>query len=314
MNILVILSHPNLENSIANKTIIEQLSKRFEQIEIRHLETLYPDYKIDVEGEQAALLTADFLIFQHPFYWYSTPPMLKKYLDDVMTPGFAIGVGGDKLKGKQFLQSITLAGSQQSYTALGYNHFRVQEFLKPMEQTAFHTQMIYNLPIYSHRNEYKPEVFSSVSEVKENAVTHAEKVIEKIEDFLNGNKSNVAAFIYKWFEHFDMLDDQGYFIQYLDTDIEFTFPGYGTITGHESFKQWYTSVKEKFEKPLKHEVQNLVIEESFRNQFDIRFQVKFSAIQKESQKEFTVFESENWKLFWNETTDRPVIKKYTVSN
>ncbi|RZL14887.1 MAG: flavodoxin family protein, partial [Pedobacter sp.] len=89
MKTLVILSHPNLENSIANKTIIEHLKKTIpaSQLEVRHLESLYPDYRINIESEQAALLNSDFLIFQHPLYWYATPSILKKYLDDVMTWG-----------------------------------------------------------------------------------------------------------------------------------------------------------------------------------------------------------------------------------
>ena len=66
MNTLVIVSHPNLEGSIANKTIIEHLKKTVpnSKIEVRHLEALYPDSEIDVESEQSALLKADLLIFQ----------------------------------------------------------------------------------------------------------------------------------------------------------------------------------------------------------------------------------------------------------
>ncbi len=312
---LIILSHPNLESSIANKTIIEHLKKTIpnSKIEVRHLESLYPDYKIDVKAEQAALLNADFIIFQHPFYWYSTPAILKKYLDDVMIWGFAFGVSGDKLKGKQFLQSITLGGSKESYTPLGYNRFRVEDFLKPMEQTVYHTQMVYNLPLYSYRNAYEPEILNSMSEVKENAIAHAEKIIAKIQDFTKGNKEKVEAFIHKWFNHFDMLDESGYFIQYLHKDVEFTFPGYGNMIGHHEFNTWYHSIKEKLEAPTKHEVKNLIIEDTERNQFDIRFQVQFQAKEKESQNEINVVESENWKLIWDDNSDRPIIEKYVVN-
>ncbi|MCL9806991.1 NAD(P)H-dependent oxidoreductase [Flavobacterium amniphilum] len=315
MKVLVILSHPNLESSIANKTIIENLKKANLEIalEVRHLESLYPDYIIDVKSEQNALLNADFIIFQHPFYWYSTPAILKKYLDEVLIWGFAFGVGGDKLKGKQFLQSITLGGSKESYTPLGYNRFRLKDFLKPMEQTVYHTQMIYNPPLYSYRNAYEPNILNSMSEVKENAVAHAEKIIAKIQDFTKGNKVKVEAFIHKWFTHFDKLDENGYFIQYLHKKVEFTFPGYGNMIGHGEFNKWYQSIIEKLEAPTKHEVKNLIIEERERNEFDIRFQVQFQAKEKESQKEINVVESENWKLIWDENSDRPLIEKYIVT-
>jgi putative NADPH-quinone reductase len=312
---LVILSHPDLENSIANKTIIEHIKKTIpeSQLEVRHLESLYPDYKIDIEAEQAALLNADFLIFQHPIYWYSTPSILKKYLDDVMTWGFAYGTGGYKLKGKHFLQSVTLGGSKESFTPLGYNRFSIEDILKPMQQSIYHIQMIYNLPLYSYRNAYVPEIFNSISEVEENAIAHAEKLIQKIQDFSKGNIEKVETFIHKWFSHFDRLDENGYFIQYLHQDIEFTFPGHGDMKGHAEFNAWYYSIKEKLEVPIKHEVKNLKIEETERNRFDIRFQVHLQAKEKESQKEINVVETENWKLIWDENSDRPIIEKYVVS-
>ncbi|ALR29648.1 hypothetical protein ATE47_03500 [Chryseobacterium sp. IHB B 17019] len=313
--ILIILSHPDLENSIANKTIIEHIKKTIpeSQLEVRHLDSLYPDYKIDIEAEQAALLKADFLIFQHPLYWYYTPSILKKYFDDVMTWGFAYGTGGDKLKGKHFLQSITLGGSKESFTPLGYNRFSIEDILKPMQQSIYHIQMIYNQPLYSYRNAYVPEIYNSMSEVKENAMAHAEKLIEKIQEFSKGNKEKVGTFIHKWFSHFDRLDENGYFIQYLHKDIEFTFPGYGNMKGHTEFNAWYYAIKEKLEVPIKHEVKNVIIEEIERNRFDIRFQVHLQAKEKESQKEINVIETENWKLIWDESSDRPIIEKYVVS-
>lgn len=50
---LVILAHPNFDQSIANKTIIEQLSRNHPNLEIRNIHQLYPDYKIDIAAEQA---------------------------------------------------------------------------------------------------------------------------------------------------------------------------------------------------------------------------------------------------------------------
>ena len=76
----------------------------------------------------------------------------------------------------------------------------------------------------------------------------------------------------------------------------------------------YSLIKEKLEAPMKHEVKNLNIQETEKNHFDIRFEVRFQAKEKESQKEIDVLETENWKLFWNETSNRPIIEKYIVSN
>lgn len=45
---LIILGHPNIEQSIANKTIIESLQEHITDLEIRNIHQLYPDYKINV--------------------------------------------------------------------------------------------------------------------------------------------------------------------------------------------------------------------------------------------------------------------------
>jgi len=50
------------------------------------------------------LLEHDRIVLQFPMYWYSMPPLLKKWLDDVLTYNFAYGSKGDKLKGKDLQQ------------------------------------------------------------------------------------------------------------------------------------------------------------------------------------------------------------------
>lgn len=150
MKTLVILSHPALESSIANTTIIEQLQRSKHNITIRHLETMYNSYNIDVAAEQQALIEADTIIFQFPFFWYSVPAALKNWLDLVLTYNFAYGPEGDKLKGKHLIVSTTVGGPKESYTPLGYNHFNALELLKPLQQTAYLTQMNWHEPIFTH--------------------------------------------------------------------------------------------------------------------------------------------------------------------
>ena len=53
---LIILAHPNFQNSLANKTIVEEIQASNLKLEIRDISNLYPDYKIDVQAEQDALL------------------------------------------------------------------------------------------------------------------------------------------------------------------------------------------------------------------------------------------------------------------
>jgi len=105
--ILMILAHPNIKGSIGNK-IISELSAQQENIAVRHLNKLYPDFKIDVKAEQEALLKADFIIFQYPLFWYSTPAILKEWIDQVFQYGFAFGKDCFKLENKKMLISMTI--------------------------------------------------------------------------------------------------------------------------------------------------------------------------------------------------------------
>lgn len=178
MQTLVILAHPNLTSSVANKLIINHLQDSEQNVTIRHLDALYNDYNVDVEAEQQALLAADTIIFQFPFYWYSAPASLKNWIDKVLSFNFAYGPQGDKLKGKNLLISTTVGGPEESYQPLGYNHFKVIDLLLPFEQTAYLTGMNYLEPIYTHRCVYIPGVYNVKEEVEARANEHAARVIE----------------------------------------------------------------------------------------------------------------------------------------
>ncbi len=158
MKVLIIFAHPDVENtSIANKIIINEV-KNVEAVKIRNLSQMYPDFKIDVESEQKALVDADVIIFQYPFYWYSVPGILKEWLDKVFLYGFAYGSTGDKLKGKEFLISTTVGGPVDAYQEGGYNNFTIQELLKPLEQTANVAGMKFNKPLITHNMIYIPGI------------------------------------------------------------------------------------------------------------------------------------------------------------
>lgn len=175
---LIIVAHPDLNKSIANRTIIEALQQTQLALEIRNLHKLYPDFRIAVNAEQEALLRHQTIVLQYPFYWYGMPAILKHWFDEVFTYQFAYGSRGDKLKGKHLLPSFTVGSSATSYTALGFQHFRVYEFCKNLEQTAYHAQMKYVDPVYCYGTSknagYREE------EIRANAKQHAERLIEKL--------------------------------------------------------------------------------------------------------------------------------------
>jgi putative NADPH-quinone reductase len=135
MKTLVIITHPNLEQSRINRTWMEEL-KKHEEITVHTLHQAYPDGKIDVAHEQSLLESHDRIILQFPFYWYSTPALLKQWQDDVLSYGWAYGPGGNKLHGKELGLAISTFGPEDSYQTTGYNHFTMETLTTPLQQTS----------------------------------------------------------------------------------------------------------------------------------------------------------------------------------
>ncbi len=135
MKILVIVIHPNLEKSLVNRIWVQELEKQ-EDVTIHDLHKKYPDEQIDVEQEQQLLVMHDRIIFQFPFYWYSSPPLLKKWFDQVLTYGWAYGAAGTNLHGKDFGLAISTGGAADAYQPGGYNQYSIPELTKPFQATS----------------------------------------------------------------------------------------------------------------------------------------------------------------------------------
>jgi putative NADPH-quinone reductase len=141
MKILVIAAHPNMETSRVNKKWIQALHGYEDLVTVHELYATYPDGKINVEKEQELLLRHDRIVFQFPFYWYSTPALLKQWQDDVLTYGWAYGSFGTKLKGKEFILAISIGGPENSYQVGGYSNYTTNELTLPLQAMANLTQM-----------------------------------------------------------------------------------------------------------------------------------------------------------------------------
>lgn len=143
--VLILFAHPRLERSRANLALIGQVP-RHPDITFRDLYELYPDFNIDAETEKKLLLEHDIIIWHHPVFWYSCPPLLKQWIDMVLEFGWAYGPGGTALEGKIVFNAITSGGSREAYSASGHNRFTLKEFLLPFDQTARVCKMHYLPP------------------------------------------------------------------------------------------------------------------------------------------------------------------------
>ena len=138
MKTLVILAHPDIENSRVNKRWKEELEKYPEDVEIHEIYREYPDWNIDVEKEQQLMEVHDFIVFQYPIYWYNCPPLLKKWMDMVFTHGWAYGSQGHALEGKQFGLALSIGDKKESYAHTGSVGFTVDEVITPFKASARH--------------------------------------------------------------------------------------------------------------------------------------------------------------------------------
>lgn len=151
--VLILFAHPALHKSRVNRRLVAAV-RHLDGVTLHDLYEEYPDFNIDVAREQTLLLEHDPIVLQHPMFWYSSPSIVKQWLDLVLEYGFAFGIGGTRLHGKSLLQAITIGGAAHAYSRSGYNHFTVRELLTPFEQTARFCGMHYLPPfiVYDTRS------------------------------------------------------------------------------------------------------------------------------------------------------------------
>jgi glutathione-regulated potassium-efflux system ancillary protein KefG len=147
--VLVLLAHPALHRSRVNRQLVDA-ARDLPGVTVHDLYEAYPDFDIDVAREQALLRAHEIVVWQHPFYWYSTPALLKEWQDLVLEFGWAYGPGGTALHGKKLLSAITTGGPERAYQAEGFNRFTVRQLLAPIEQTARLCGLVYLPPFVVH--------------------------------------------------------------------------------------------------------------------------------------------------------------------
>lgn len=147
--ILVLFCHPTLEKSRANKALLSAYRNK-DACTFRDLYEEYPTFEVNVAAEQQLLLEHDVIIWHHPMYWYNCPPLLKQWIDMVLSVGWAYGPGGRALEGKKLIQVVTTGGQEAMYQPDGFHGYTIRDFLRPFERTAGLCNMRYLAPFVVH--------------------------------------------------------------------------------------------------------------------------------------------------------------------
>ncbi|MFV0292720.1 MAG: NAD(P)H-dependent oxidoreductase [Paracoccus sp. (in: a-proteobacteria)] len=141
-------AHPGHRFSRTNKAMWDA-SQAVEGITRVDMYGEYPRHWINIEREQKRLLDHDVIVLQFPVFWYSSPALVKEWIDLTLEHGFAYGKDGDKLAGKWLMLAVSTAGSEDAYTPEGYQYYPLRALLTPFEQTARLSRMRFAAP-YVH--------------------------------------------------------------------------------------------------------------------------------------------------------------------
>jgi glutathione-regulated potassium-efflux system ancillary protein KefG len=147
--VLVLFVHPALEKSRVHRRLVASVPVR-DELTFHDLYEAYPAFDVDVPREQALLVAHDVVVLQFPFYWYSTPALLKQWEDLVLEHGWAYGASGRALEGKRVLCVVTTGARAAAYAHEGFNGRTIREFLAPLEATVRLCRMTFLPPHVIH--------------------------------------------------------------------------------------------------------------------------------------------------------------------
>jgi glutathione-regulated potassium-efflux system ancillary protein KefG len=131
---LVINGHRTPRESVFGKVLFDSVTA-LPFVTGHTLIEAYPELKINGDYERNLLSEHENIVLQFPLYWYSSPAIVKEWLDEVLSRGWAYG-GGQALAGKKLMLAITTGGPEKVYQHGGANLFTIHEYLRPFEQTA----------------------------------------------------------------------------------------------------------------------------------------------------------------------------------
>ena len=147
MTTTVLVFHPHLaDGSQVNARLLAELqASGTADVTVRDEYALYPDFQVDAKAEQAALEQTDHIVIQFPFYWYSSPALLKQWEDTVFQPGWCYG-GGHALDDKTLRLVVTTGSEAAKFQPDGAYKRTMDELLSPFEVVARRIGMTYEPP------------------------------------------------------------------------------------------------------------------------------------------------------------------------
>ena len=98
-------------------------------------EHISSDGTFPVTEMQRQLESFSTIIIHAPVYWYSTPALVKSWVDQMLTQGWAFPSERSRLRGKRIAMSLTVGADMGTYADGQVNRFDIATYFLPFEQT-----------------------------------------------------------------------------------------------------------------------------------------------------------------------------------
>jgi putative NADPH-quinone reductase len=172
MRTSILLFHPDFSRSKANRALVEA-AQRLEGVTVVDMAALYTGADIDTDREVERLLRVERLVLQFPVQWYSTPPLLKAWQDDVLSRMYYVNPRneGERLRDLPVMVAATAGNDASAYTPGGVNLYPLTDLLKPLHATAHRCSWRWAEPFLIYRANK-----SSSAELAEAAQRYADRI------------------------------------------------------------------------------------------------------------------------------------------
>jgi len=127
-NTLVVFAHPYLEHSNSNVELIN-FYVRHQHFTLRDLYEEYPDFHIAAFRERKRLRNYERIIFQFPIIWFSIPPLLRLWIDEVFDREWLKDGVENPLEGKEVFIVVTTGGKERSFSKEGTYKYTIDELI-----------------------------------------------------------------------------------------------------------------------------------------------------------------------------------------
>ncbi len=127
---MVLFAHPYYEYSHTSAELV-QLYQNLDHIDVKDLYEEYPDFHIPAFRERKRLHAYERLIFHFPLIWFSYPPLLKLWIDEVFDMTWTED-SHHPLQNKDALIVVTIGGSKEQYMPGGKYQTTIAELLKSL--------------------------------------------------------------------------------------------------------------------------------------------------------------------------------------